>query len=469
MKKDKKYKLKSSQEEDIKAVKTFIDNYVSRSELAQFVTYSDFYASDYYCFYAQVQYENFKAKIIFNTGVLFTENCFDIKYIFENSPFEYSIYDIFNLFNIGDFNVYYYYNCYGKSFLTSAAGRLVLLTERYMADIERAGTPQYINTLENYFRQDKIMCSGENWKENLALPSEFDYSHIIYAANAGDKQKMLAGLREKQAKNKINTIYEKRLLAYLEQGYLPGKCNELVDETEKQFTSLKRKVNAAIFFGSMVLILIATAIFYALTFHGAFVPPDAYFRFAGQSIPVYEHYIFALLNGLFLFFFIKGFFSKKIIMRFANENNKVFYSRKFDKDSRENNKAIKVCNRILCLFSLLVAVVFSMSVVTNIGFYDDCCKLCEGPLIISEIDYEDADIYLVESYSVSDNDKTIYGDYSEYVYVIADDESYFQLPDCKKDDGLWKTIENIVSAYDKEVKHIRSIDDIYNLYYGENE
>lgn len=469
MKKDKKYKLKPSQQEDIQAVKTFIDNYVSRSELAQFVTYSDFYASDYYCFNALVQYKNFKAKIIFNTGVLFTENCFDIKYIFENSPFEYSIYDIFNLFNIGDFNVYYYYNCYGKSFLTSAAGRLVLLTERYMADIESAGTPQYIRTLENYFRQDKLMCNGENWQEHLALPSEFDYSHVIYAANAGNGKNALANLRKKQSKNKIDTIYEKRLLAYLEQGYQIGKCNELVSETEKQFTSLKRKVNTAIFFGCMVLILITTAIFYALAFNGAYVPADGDFAFMGQSIPVYEHYIFALLNGLFLFFFVKGFFSKKIIMRFANENNKVFYSKKFDKDSRENKKLIKICNRVLCVFSLLFAVVFSMSAITNIGFYDDHCKICEGPLLFSEIDYEDADIYLVDSYSVSDNGETIYGDYSEYVYIIADNENYFQIPDCEGNDRLWKTMENIITAYDKEVKHIRSLDDFYDLYSGESE
>lgn len=467
MKKDRRYKLNASQEDDINALKTFGDNYVLKSSMVRSVSYSDFFAADYYCLNMLLEYDNFKAKIIFNTGILFSENCLDIKYIFKNSSYEYSIYNIFNLFDIKDFNVYYYYNCYGKSFLTSAAGRLIMLTQKYLPEIERAGSPQCLKILEEQFRQDEIMSNGENWQKLLGVPSELDFTHIIYAANAGNEKRALSILRKKQRKNELNTIYERRLFTYLNQGYPLQKNDDFIKNTERQFGSLKRKVSITFFFTCIIFIVLTTVIYYGVTFKGAFVPPDSYINIANISIPYYEYYIFALLNGLFLFVFVKGFFEKDIILHFANENNKIYFSRKFDKDRREDKKIIKICNRILCLLSLLIALIFSITIIINVGFYDDRFKYCDGPFMTYETAYEDADIYLVESRSYTENGKTYYEEYSGYVYIIANADTYCELPECEQNSELWKTMEKIITEYDKEVIRVQSVDDVSKLYYGE--
>lgn len=54
-------------------------------------------------FISTVFYKNFQAVIKFDGYMLFQENNFDIAFKYENSEYYFSIYDIFNYFDISDF------------------------------------------------------------------------------------------------------------------------------------------------------------------------------------------------------------------------------------------------------------------------------------------------------------------------------------------------------------------------------
>lgn len=450
-------KATETQKESIDIIKEYLNEYVSSNPDALSVEFAEQNTKNNVYFISTVFYKNFQAVIKFDGYMLFQENNFDIAFKYENSEYYFSIYDIFNYFDISDFETYYYQNCLGKDSIIYALDKFTDLVYRYYRDIEKAGSQENLPYLVNQFEKDKEKANGESWKEDINDPDGLDFSHIFYlTTSAKSKEKLIKRLEKYDSKDNL-TLYEKRLLKYLKDGNEMVETQDISEKYDKKVRSIKLKVYSIIIALVLIVYVVAELAGLRYYFGDGYVPSEDFLSIvSGLYFPKFMIVPAFVFSCAFLIYA----FGKKIVYKLCPDNVKSYYLTNEKKEAGEK-KIERFGNKyIIPVVALVISAVLFLFANTGVSFTEDCLRVHKAPLLLEEISYDDLEVCKVLKYYDDDEDNLV--DYEGKCYALLWDDGYYIMTECADLSETDKAVMKI--AGNKPIKEVESEDDIYNMY-----
>lgn len=466
MKKEKLYKIEKDEQKMIDAFKATVDDCFTSGKYARYLDYEEVHKKDGYCIIAVLDYGKFKARVSYNPSYLLCD-FLDVKFSL-GGKYNYSIYDIFNLFDIKDFNQYYYSSIDIKENMAKDVVAILDMINKYSYDIEKATEPQNIITLdanvESDYKNTFVKDKEESWREDINEPLALDIIHPYFTSvsSATDSNKLLKKMKKQGSKGNLGTIYEQRLLKHLEEGNSVVNENVIEDNNqEKSYAKINLIIDACIF----LVIAVIVAVYFIATknifFKGAYNPKQM-IMLGSVTLPFsFDELISYLFAVVPLFYGIKTLFSKPIFKKITNNDTALM--QRYNKAQDENGNGKKF-TRILkyvvavgaVIFGLLIALVLSND---NIGFCDDYIKFDDSASFTKvEVSNENVKIAkLLGEYDEDDN----YEKYTDVIsYAVYDSENHYYILEYLTPDGETASrIEKIIKDYDKEVTEYDSVRD----------
>lgn len=244
----------------IECIKEYLNEYSLKSNLIKRFTFQDETFDSSIRIVAILDCGSFEQRIVYYPKMLPKEHFIDVEFSFKNSDYLYNFYDIFNLFDIDDFEMYCYESLLTVDEVENALKEILSATEEYFYYIEKAQTEEYLPQLEKNYEADMSAAYGsDGWKQEedkdwLAL-----MNHPINTLTDGSiTPEMIKELRELD--DDLTTIYGKRLLKHLERE--PNFTRKMLFDKEA-FEKLYKKALLKIW--GLILLISVVAVF-ALAF-----------------------------------------------------------------------------------------------------------------------------------------------------------------------------------------------------------
>lgn len=446
--KQKEKKFTKEQMQVVEQIKKSLDEFIRTSNEALSVSYSETLIDEEKAFVACVEYPAFTQKIIYR--VMFISNVIDFKFSFSGAQRDYGLYEIFNLFDIDDFNVYCYDELETSHEVSEAINEINSVTHKYMQYLEEASKSENLELLYQQHKEDlkSIIDDDKDIEESIEYAEAIDITNPFYSyADIESPKKLYKKLKKQNAKGRLTTKYEKRLLAYLESGKsLPVRNVEKNKKREKSYSRAKIKVYALIISVTCaVLILLGFAV-KKLLFADALYAANSYTS---------SDLIFSLTAGFFFCFGSITAFGGRIIHKFVSGDQKEFAKEKFEK---ENSGSLGVKSSYACAaaFYIIGIAVFLMFSFSSFGFYDNEIKYMETAFSGAQsVSYEELVIYKVRGYYEDDE----YYE-SENAYAIGGaDGQFYDIGELKKSGETETYLLTVAEKYNKEIIEIESVDE----------
>lgn len=469
MKKEKLYKIENEEQKMIDAFKAAVDACFAGGKYAHYLDYEEVHKKDGYCIIAVLDYGKFKARVSYNPSYLLCD-FLDVKFSL-GGMYNYSIYDIFNLFDIEDFNQYYYSSIEIKENLEKNVVAILDMINKYSYDIEKATEPHNIIKLdanvEADYKNTFVKDSEENWRKDINDPLALDIIHPFFTSvsSATDSDKLLKKMKKQGAKGNLGTIYEQRLLKYLEKGNSVINENVIKDKKqEKKYAKINLIINACFFLITAVAVAVYFIATKSIAFKGAYIPKQM-IMLGSVTLPIsFDELITYFFSVVLLCFGITTLFSKSVFKKITNNDTALMqrYSKAHEDDGKSNkfSRTLKYVVAVGALiFGLLIALVLSNN---NIGFYDDYIKF-DDSASFSKVEVSNENVKIAKflgEYDENDN----YEEYTDVLsYAVYDSENHYYILEYLTPDGETASrIERIIKDYGKEVTEYDSVRDFEN-------
>lgn len=370
-------------------------------------------------------------------------NCVDFRIKFEGSDCLFSIYDIFNHFNINDFELYSYCDCADEKRMEEVVNRIFDVFTKNSESLHYiADNKDELAKLENQHKKDFAAAWGgaqigfsEIQRNSNQLffkrPTAFDYS-----------AKGLKKFMKSKSFGASVTLYEKRLLTYVQSGGIP---NDSLCREHFHITGRARLGAVAILFVISVLIsAVAYGIMLAAIFTDAYMPglnaAEIFSNTAALTAFVCPPIL--LIFGTAL--------SKAISKKDPKSKNPLITRKSSDKE-------LAVC-LIIGLVILPWCIGPACFVPSAAGFYDEGFVkfIPDNAFAIRTASYNELNIYRAEGCGSEDD----YTAYDEPHYIIEDDGHYYEFNEGKQGGRVEKKIFEIAEKYEKEIVTIKSADEL---------
>lgn len=445
MKKFKKTRIKTSEEIiNISKIRNCVNRLSAKAGFVKSVAYEEQGNDDCMRFTVKLDCGSFEERIVYYPSFLMLNSGVDVEFSFENSDYAYTFYDIFNLFDIDDFNLYFYEDLNNPEEINNAIKNILDATEKYFYYINKAQTDEYLPLLEKNYETDMNTITGDDsWKNEkqdlLLLP----LNHPVYSYADGEiTPKLHKKLQKKNAKGSLDTIYEKRLLAYLDSG----------KTFERKELKRKKSFNKAYFRSQMRIMAVTFIAFFAVML--AVVFGIRTYVFYGANI-LSSSFLFILFCVIFSSFLLTiAFwlvFGKILIVNRMPENMKKRAEYEYDSYTGWKHKYPELYRLILALICIATAVFILFFSADGVGYYDDYVKFSDSSSFkIVNVEYENLNIYKVQYYDKKPVENT---------YVIADDEgNYYNYSEIDPNGETQQKLNEIAEKYGKEIIEVESID-----------
>ena len=462
MKKKEKIRKKSADEITIiECIKNYLNKYSAKSNLIRYIDFKEETDGDSMRFIAGIDYGAFEQRIVYYPEMLLREQFIDVEFSIGESGYVYTFYDLFNLFDIGDFNLYFYNDLLSVDDVETALDEIMNATEKYFADIERAGTGEYLPLLEKNYETDMNSIYGSDyWKEEEPFGFVLPLNHPYYPI-AENSLKTLKKLRKRNAKDKLDTIYEKRLLDYLESGkYVREEKKAEKTELDKLYKKKKTQTILLLFAATAAVVCALCLGIHAAVYAGAETFKTQYEIFGiVTTLP-----IFKIILGFFAALFIMvgitvPLFGKKTLLALIPENYRKKAEGKYEKDRKDffgkDGPVATVLGAIIMIAGAAVLTFFIS--VSGIGYYEDSVKFNEiDSFAIVTIPYEEMEICKIQGYYEGDEFVSY-----ENAYAIFGGNNYYDYGEILPNGQTQTKLEEIAEKYNKEIKEIKSIEELY--------
>ena len=448
--------------------------YIDGAVIDKPVQYLIKHTKEEYVYSAEIDYSGFKAYINLSPSAHILATFLDLKLKYEGSPYEFSIFDIFNLFDIQDFKQYYVEDVTTKTQLENGISELLSVLEEYRYDINKAGEERNLERLCENFEADwnSVTDGNESWKDEMMGDGLFlDLVHP-YFTNASDNktEKIHERLKKKEAKGKLDTLYEKRLLKYLDSG------NEF-DETlqagsvdrDRGYAKLKAKISVIVLIVSIIVSIILVLAGEKLVF-GSYTVLRHYVSVFGKNI-IPNEILGATAAGLIGYALINSLTIKRFLVRFAPEEKKQLYAEKYDNELANSKgffslgkyKAVRIIARLLLAFIFVFVIIFTVN--WRIGETADSVKYSASDTIgMCEIKKEELILYSLEGYYNGEVSDENFEKYDSPWYVITDSKgNYFELSDVYEGGAYDKLVKSLQSDYGKKVTPVKAMENIKEI------
>lgn len=462
-KKNKERKKTADEISIIECIKNYLNKYSAKSNLVRNIEFKEETDENALRFTAGIDYGAFEQRIVYYPVMMFREQFIDVEFSIGETDYVYTFYDIFNLFNISDFNLYFYDDLLSVDDVENALEEILSATEKYYGDIERAGTDTYLTQLEKNYETDmNKVYGGDDWKDAEPFGFTLPFNHPFYSiANDGNSEKTLKKLRKRNAKGKLDTIYEIRLLEYLESGkYLSEEKRSKKTEFEKIYKKKKSATNLWLFALTAAVVCIICLGIHAAIYAGAETIKTQY-EILGviTTLPIYK----IILGFLAVLFITVGitvpFFGKKLLLALMPENYRKKTVGKYEKDRKdffgEDGPVAQIIGTVIIGVAAVI-LLFSISA-AGIGYYEDSVKFYNiSSFELCHISYENIEVCKIQGYYEDDE----FIEYENAYAIFSGDKSY-ELGEVAPDGQTQKKLNEIVQKYNKEIKEIKSIEELY--------
>lgn len=407
--------------------------------------------------YALIDYGNFELLIrygVFNE----CEEIIDYKIKFKCSEIYFNFYQIFNLFDINDFELYTFWGYFDKEELYEIIKKADDTAVKYYSYLKiLADDADVLHKLEkdivdsfnaeyDYFYDDEgdLELKKEFYEDTISydsLPEIFGYAEVCERKNLHKRLK-------KCDENFLND-YEKRLLKFLDDG---GK---LPDTKVRNYELFNTYLLKGIFTVSIIVSVVLILLFFVINkivYNGA----EIYFE---------ENYIrdcifygsFAALFICTLVFFL---FGKVILPLFSPKEDKSWFKRKlfFEFDLVNKSKLHKIISVIAVIFCVSAGSAFYSLLFDNAGYYDNFVRFgINNSLKTADVQYEDLRIYKVADSEMTHGHKK-YGN----ALAISDKnaEYVYEFGEVDPNGKTQKKLNEIAEKYDIEIVEINTIEDL---------
>ena len=461
----KKEKARKKTDDEIRVIefiKNYLNKYSAKSNLIRNIDFKEQTNDGFLRFIASIDYGNFEQRIVYYPNMLFKEHFVDVEFSIGETDNIYTFYDIFNLFDISDFNLYFYSDFLCEDDVKKALDEIMSATEKYFSDIERAQTSAYLPQLEKNYETDMNNAyGGDDWKEDEPFGFVLPFNHPYYPI-AENSIKTLKKLQKRNAKNKLDTIYEKRLLKYLESGNaVREKKQAEKTEFEKLYKKKKMQTNLLLFAATAAVVCVLCLGIHAVIYAGAETFKTQYEIFGVlTTLPVFK-IILGFLAALVIDVGITvPFFGEKLILASMPENYRKKTVGKYEIDRKDffgdDGPVTQVIGTVM--FVVIAALLIYSLSSAGIGYYEDSVKFSKlASLDIVTIPYEEIEIYKLEGYYEDDEEFASY----ENAYAIADGDQYYSYGEILPNGQTQTKLEEIAEKYNKDIKEIKSIEELY--------
>lgn len=471
VRKFKKGRKKTAEEVgNINKIKNCVNRFSAKTNFVTRVAFEEQEDDDCMRFTVKLDCGSFEERLVYYPNSLVSNSGIDVEFSFENSDYVYTFYDIFNLFDIDDFNIYYYEYLANPEEINNAVKNIFDATEKYLYYINKAQTDEYLPLLEKNYETDMNTVTGDDlWKNEkkdlLLLP----LNHPVYSYADGEiTPKLHKKLQKENAKDNLDTIYEKRLLAYLDSG----------KTFERKELKRKKSFNKAYFRSKAIIIMIAFIVSFVVITAVAFIVRLTIFNgaeFCGEremisfgkiSIPIVIIVIaFSALLFTVAFWLI---FGKILVVNRMSDNMKKRAEYEYDSYIGWRHKYPELYRLSLALVCIATAIFFMLLFSAHgIGYYDDYVKFSDSSSFkIVNVEYENLNIYkvqydYVDSYNTYRHYAVRHSTYKpvENSYIIADGGgNYYNYGELDPNGETQQKLNEIAEKYGKEIIEVESID-----------
>lgn len=449
----------------IDCFKKYVEAYAAKTNYVNSVSIYEQSAKENFRVVATLDCGLFQQRIIYYSMFSFEANFVDTEFSFEDSEYSFMLYDIFNLFDIEDFNLYYYSGVETEEETENAVKNIFEATENYMYYLEKAASSDYLpNLIKNYETDMDSSWGDYDWREE-----EKDIDDVFFApinhpsmsfADGNITEKAIRKLKKKNEKGKLDTLYEKRLLKYIEAGNKVVRKNVSdKEEFEKLYRRKTIFVNFIVFICSFVCVLILSFSLHAVIFKGAVIYPTTWDILGIKTTIPVGRIGLCLVTAIILMIEILLLFGRKLVVKNMPDNMKNLTENKYNKESRQDlgifAKPLRIIGAILV--PVLALLCFSASL-DDIGYYDAYVKYTGGVEFGTvDVSYTDLEIYKVKGYFDEDDEFTE----NENAYAISDGNgNYYDYGELVKGGKTETKLKEIAKQYNKEIVEIETIMDL---------
>ncbi len=461
MKKNKLYEIEPNEQKMIDSFKAAVSDCFGSGLYFRNYDFQEVHTKDGYCIIALLDYGKFTARLKYNPQYLFVDYM-DVK-LDLGGQYKYSIYDIFNLFNIDDFNQYYYSDIELEENISDHVKSLLEMINKYSYDIEKACSSENIAALNANVEQDYKASfpkdKEESWREDIKDELAIDIIHPFFTvvSSATDSAKLLKQMEKSSKKGRLTTLYERRLFEHLSKGNTVINTSYAEKETNnKAYSRLNRKVNVAIL-AVVIILVFGFALFCRyVMLKGAFVPltdntiGSVVLPFSISKLLSYLFCIFVLATS------VKTLFGKAIIKRLSKNDD--YTVKKYEREQGENapqKKAGKIFVKVFYVVVIVFAAAFSVITANDsVGFYDGSVKLSAFGTAVSDSDVQ---IAVIEG-EMADEEFEPYTDVKAYGFY-TDDYDFALLENLSLDSPAVERIEKIIKDNNKQVQSYKTAED----------
>lgn len=457
MKKDKKAKLSNNEKTNIAFFKQYFNDYFAKSTDLQSLDFEDINQQGLYKCAAVLNYGFVIQRVYYYPYHFIYSDFIDTSFKYNNCKYEYSLYDIFNLFEIDDFNLYYHYECIASAEIKIALDNIMAAVKRHLYYIEKAGSDGYFSQLEANYETDRNTVFGDDsWKEDIEDPFLIDFAHPLMSFADGQiNDKMVKKLKSKSNKGKLDTIYEKRLLKHLENGGNVQR-DSISDKSKfnKKYTKYKALAYTTLTAASFVFIYAAVFLVRSIVFSGAQLVYDELHVF-GMSLK--DSLVFPILPSITLSVFLTIIFGKKATVAYTPVKEKERVRQRYYSEASGNRLHKKISKILGCVIAGSITIFGYTAAVSGAAFYDDYIKISDGLLLETKISYSDMLIYNVKGFYDENED---FFEYDNKMIAVSNGSEYYVIGEVTELNNTDKKIREIVDEYNKEIMEVNSIEEL---------
>lgn len=182
MKKEKKFKLSADQKQVVALFKSTVEEYAASGVYGTFCGFNEDTTKNDYRISAELDGGRYKAFVTYRPTVLLENNFFDVVFKFGTDR-EYTIYDVFNLFDIDDFTQYYTtLEIADEKAVKSCIFNLLELIKKYDYDLKKVSEPVNMQRLEENRQQDLKLSYGKSYSpEDEPDIFDIDITHPYFS------------------------------------------------------------------------------------------------------------------------------------------------------------------------------------------------------------------------------------------------------------------------------------------------
>lgn len=448
--KQKAYKLLATNRETIEYFKRFVSASASQSIYASAPSFAEKSERSEYLLTSKVRMANFTLEIYYTPMYLTEADCVDFKIRFDESEFYYSIYDIFNYNDTPDFELYSFTDCGAERPMQRAVESIFEVCTRNLGNIDYfAKHSDALERLNKQIERDaEVMWGGidewkSEWREST-IDMLFEKPTVDYSENG------IKSLMENKDDDEYNTLYEQRLIRYIERG---GKLENTAAAQNEIDSKIARKAIAAGFaVVAAISLLISCAVIFGLRFcffSGAYMP----------QLETADTIFSVVICAVFLLIPLGSLFMRAIIGLVAGREHKNLAILKFRKYFEHygmlSDKVQRAIEIGFAIFMIPAALGMFSICTEDIGFYDDYVKFVSpSEYRFCEIKYEDMHVYNIEGMQ----DEAEFIKYEGSALAVGDGKEYYYFGEMEDGGETEEYLLDLCEKYGIEIETVKTIE-----------